>query len=135
MSGVSKTILVGRLGSDPEVRYTADGTAVANFSLATSEEWKDKNTGEKKEKTEWHKIVAWRRLGEVCEEYLRKGSLVYVEGKNTTRSWEKDGQKHYMTEVVISDMQMLGSKGQAVADSNGVVANTPKPVDDSDIPF
>ena len=81
MSGISKTILVGRLGSDPEIKYLSDSTAVANFSLATSESWKDKNTGEKKEKTEWHRIVAWRRLGEICGEYLKKGSLVYVEGK------------------------------------------------------
>jgi len=135
MSGINKVILVGRLGQDPEVKYTQDGTAVANFSLATSEDWKDKNTGEKKEKTEWHKILAWRRLGEICGEYLKKGSLVYVEGKNTTRTYDKDGQKHYMTEVVISQMQMLGSRGEAVTDNNGVIADYPKQVEADDIPF
>ena len=111
MSGVNKVLLIGRLGRDPEVRYTQDGTAIANFSIATSEEWKDKKTGEKQERTEWHRIVAFRRLGEICGEYLSKGRQVYVEGRLQTRDWQdKDGNKRYTTEIVASQMQMLGSK-------------------------
>jgi single-strand DNA-binding protein len=116
MAGVNKVILVGNLGRDPEIRYTPDGTAVANFSIATSDEWKDKNTGEKRERTEWHRIVAWRRLGEICGEYLSKGSQVYVEGKLQTRSWEQDGITRYMTEIVASTVQFLGSR--ATGDQN-----------------
>lgn len=111
MAGINKVILIGRLGRDPEVRYTADGTAIANFSIATSEEWKDKGTGEKKERTEWHRIVAFRRLGEICGEYLSKGRQVYIEGRLQTRDWQdKDGIKRYTTEIVASQMQMLGSR-------------------------
>ena len=111
MAGVNKVILVGRLGQDPELRYTPDGTAVANFSIATSESWKDKSTGEKKEKTEWHKIVAWRKLGELCGEYLAKGRQVYIEGRLQTRDWQdKDGNKRYTTEVVATEVQFLGSR-------------------------
>jgi len=112
MAGVNKIILIGRLGKDPETKYTQDGTAVCNFSIATSETWKDKNTGDKQEKTEWHRIVAWRRLAEICGEYLRKGMQVYIEGKLQTRSWEdQDGNKRYTTEIAANQMQMLGSKG------------------------
>ncbi|MCP4597030.1 MAG: single-stranded DNA-binding protein [Neptuniibacter sp.] len=112
MPGINKAVLIGRLGGDPEVRYMQDGTAVTNFNIATSEEWKDKESGEKKEKTEWHRIVAWRRLGEVCGEYLKKGSLVYIEGKIQTRQWEdSDGNKRYTTEINANQMQMLGGKG------------------------
>ena len=111
MAGINKAIIVGRLGRDPEVRYTPDGTAVANFSVATSEEWKDKSTGEKRERTEWHRVVAFRRLGEICGEYLSKGRQVYIEGRIQTRDWEdKDGVKRYTTEIVASQMQMLGSR-------------------------
>ncbi len=111
MAGVNKAILIGNLGKDPEVRYTPDGTAVANFSIATSEQWKDKATGEKREKTEWHRIVAFRRLGEICGEYLSKGRQVYIEGRIQTRDWEdKDGNKRYTTEIVADKMQMLGSR-------------------------
>jgi single-strand DNA-binding protein len=111
MSGINKVILIGRLGRDPEVRYTPDGTAIANFSIATSEEWKDKGTGEKKERTEWHRIVAFRRLGEICGEYLSKGRQIYIEGRLQTRDWQdKDGNKRYTTEIVASQMQMLGSR-------------------------
>ena len=111
MAGINKVILIGRLGQDPEVRYMTDGTAVANFSIATSDEWKDKETGEKRERTEWHRIVAWRRLGEICGEYLSKGRQVYVEGRLQTRSWEdKDGNKRYTTEIVASDIQFLGGR-------------------------
>ncbi|MFO7838772.1 MAG: single-stranded DNA-binding protein, partial [Desulfosalsimonadaceae bacterium] len=108
--GLNKAILIGRLGKDPEIRYTQDGRAVANFTIATNEEWKDKNTGEKRERTEWHRIVAFGKLGEICGEYLSKGRLVYVEGRLQTRSWEQDGVTKYTTEIVAGDMQMLEAK-------------------------
>lgn len=111
MSGVNKVILVGRLGKDPETRHLESGAAVANFSVATSETYKDRNTGEKKEVTEWHNVVLWRGLAEVAEKYLHKGDMVYVEGKLRTRSWEKDGITRYTTEVVGDNMTMLSSKG------------------------
>ncbi len=110
MAGINKAIIVGHLGRDPEIRYMQDGTAVANFSVATTETWKDKQIGEKKERTEWHRIVAWRQLGELCGKYLAKGRQAYVEGKLQTRSWEKDGTTHYTTEIVASDIQFLGSR-------------------------
>ncbi len=111
MSGVNKVLLIGRLGRDPEVRYTPDGTAIANFSIATSEEWKDKNTGEKQERTEWHRIVAFRRLGEICGEYLSKGRQIYIEGSLQTREWEdQEGNKRWTTEIKTRTMQMLGSR-------------------------
>jgi len=143
MAGINKVILVGRLGNDPEVRYTQDGSAVASFSVATSDEWKDKETGEKKERTEWHRIVAWRKLGEICGEYLSKGRQVYVEGKLQTRSWEKDGVTRYTTEIVASDVQFLGGRdsGNASPQSQYGARETgsggpsgPGPQDD-DIPF
>ncbi len=111
MAGVNKVILIGRLGKDPEIRYFQDGTAVANFTIATSEEWKDKESGEKREKTEWHRIVAFRRLGEICGEYLSKGRQVYISGRLQTREWEdKDGNRRWTTEIVANEMQMLGSR-------------------------
>lgn len=110
MAGINKVILIGNLGRDPEMRYFQDGTAVANFSIATSEEWKDKNSGEKKSKTEWHKIVVFRQLAEICGKYLTKGKQVYIEGKLQTRSWEKDGATLYTTEIVASEMRMLGGR-------------------------
>ncbi len=112
MAGVNKVILVGRLGKDPEVRHLENGTPVASFSIATSESYKDKSSGERVEKTEWHNIVLWRGLAEVAEKYLHKGDQVYVEGKLQTRSWEKDGVTRYSTEIVGREMTMLGSKGQ-----------------------
>jgi len=113
MAGVNKAILIGNLGKDPEVRYTPDGRAVANFTIATSEEWRDKNTGEKREKTEWHRIVAFGKLGEICGQWLSKGKQVYVEGKIQTRSWEKDGITRYTTEIVADQMRMLGQRGDS----------------------
>jgi len=111
MAGINKAILLGRLGKDPEIRYTAEGTAVANFTIATSDEWKDKTTGEKKERTEWHRVVAWGKLGELCGEYLSKGRQVFVEGRIQTREWEdRDGNKRYTTEIVASDVQFIGSR-------------------------
>jgi len=143
MAGINKVILIGKLGRDPEVRYTPDGTAVATFSIATSDEWKDRETGEKKVRTEWHRIVAWRRLGEICGEYLSKGRQVYIEGKLQTRSWEKDGVTRYTTEIIASDVQFLGSR-DANQDSRSY-GNIPDPVVppepsyqdrvDDDIPF
>ncbi len=113
--GINKVILVGNLGQDPEIRYTADGRPIANFSIATSESWKDKNSGEKREKTEWHRVVVFGKLAEICGEYLSKGRQVYIEGKLQTRKWQgQDGQDRYTTEVVIDGfsgtMQMLGSR-------------------------
>ena len=111
--GVNKVILIGNLGSDPEVRYTPDGVPVANFNLATSESWNDRNTGERQERTEWHRLVLWRKLAEIASQYLKKGSRIYVEGKLQTRSWDdQSGQKRYMTEVVVNDMQMLDSRSE-----------------------
>lgn len=108
MAGVNKAIIVGRLGKDPEVRHLDSGAAVASFSVATSETYKDRNTGERRETTEWHNIVLWRGLAEVAEKYLKKGDQVYVEGKLRTRSWEKDGITRYTTEIVGDNMSMLG---------------------------
>lgn len=111
MSGVNKVILIGRLGKDPEVRNLDNGVSVANFTMATSETYKDRTTGEKKETTEWHNIVLWRGLAEVTQKYLHKGDLVYIEGKLRTRSWEKEGVTRYTTEIVADNMTMLGSRG------------------------
>lgn len=139
MAGVNKVILVGRLGRDPEVKYTPSGVAVANFSMATSEEWKDRDSGEKKERTEWHRIVAWRRLGEICGEYLRKGSQIYIEGKLQTRDWEdRDGNKRYTTEIVAQNMQMLDSparEGRAQSEEERYPVEEPVSIPDDDIPF
>lgn len=110
MSGVNKVILVGRLGKDPEVRNLENGATVANFTMATSESYKDKTTGEKKEVTEWHNIVLWRGLAEIAAKYLHKGDMIYVEGKLRTRSWEKEGVTRYTTEIVGDNMTMLSTK-------------------------
>jgi len=113
-SGINKVILVGNLGQDPEVKYMPNGDAVVNISIATSESWKDKATGENRDKTEWHRVVMFRRLGEIAGEYLKKGSKVYIEGKLQTRKWQaQDGADRYTTEVVANDMQMLDSRGQS----------------------
>ncbi len=138
MSGINKVMLIGRLGQDPEVRYTPDGTAVANFSIATSEEWKDKNSGEKRERTEWHRIVAWRRLGEICGEYLSKGRQVYIEGRIQTRQWDdRDGNKRYTTEIVAREMKMLDSRGAGSGggESHPEEPPLPEPMMGDDVPF
>ena len=110
--GINKVILVGNLGKDPEIRYTAAGAAIANITIATSESWRDKQSGEKQEKTEWHRVVFFSRLAEIVGEYLKKGSQVYVEGRLQTRKWQdKSGQDRYTTEVVANEMQMLGGRG------------------------
>jgi len=130
---LNKVLLLGRLGRDPEMKYTPNGTAVVNFSMATSESWKDKNTGEKNERTEWHRITAWRRLAEICGEYLKKGSQVLIEGKLQTRSWEdQEGNTRYMTEVVAHYMKMLGSRQSQGQSQGPPTSNEPE---DEDIPF
>ncbi len=146
---VNKVILVGNLGKDPELRYTSGGTAVATFSLATSERYKDRS-GEQQEKTEWHNIVAWRNLAEICGKYLHKGKQVYIEGRIQTRSYDdRDGNKRYITEIVADQMQMLGSRDdtgggrsrggddfdQRPPSSQGHDASEPPFNPDDDIPF
>ncbi|MDE2460608.1 MAG: single-stranded DNA-binding protein, partial [Gammaproteobacteria bacterium] len=111
--GVNKVILIGNLGADPETRYMPSGGAVTNARIATSESWKDKQTGEQKDRTEWHRITFYGRLAEIAGEYLKKGSQVYIEGKLRTRTYEKEGQTHYSTEIVADNMQMLGSRAGA----------------------
>ena len=138
MASVNKVILVGNLGADPEVRYTAGGSAVANFRIATTEQWTDKS-GEKQEHTEWHKIVAWGRLGEICGEYLHKGKQVYVEGRLRTNEWEdRDGNRRFTTEVIAQVMQMLGpagKEGRARTIEERHPVEEPLTVPEDDIPF
>lgn len=110
--GINKVILIGNLGNDPDIRHTQGGNAVANLSLATSESWRDKATGETRENTEWHRVVMFGRLGEIAGEYLKKGSKVYIEGRLQTRKWQdKDGQDRWTTEIIANEMQMLDSRG------------------------
>lgn len=114
MASVNKVILVGHLGKDPETRYMPNGDAITNATLATSESWKDKQTGEKKEQTEWHRLVFYRKLAEIAGKYLRKGSMIYIEGSLKTRKWQdKDGQDRYTTEITVNEMTMLGGRGDA----------------------
>ena len=123
MASVNKVILIGNLGRDPETRYTADGAAITNITIATSVRWKDKASGEMKESTEWHKVAFFGRLAEIAGEYLKKGKPVYVEGRLRTRKWQdKEGQERYTTEIVAENMQMLGSRegmGGAAPDFDG----------------
>ena len=124
MAGVNKVILVGNLGKDPEVRYLEGGTAVANFTLATSESYKDRNSGERVTQTEWHNIVLWRGLAEVAEKWLKKGSQIYVEGKLKTRQWQdKEGNTRYTTEIVGDNMTMLG--GKPTGSTEGAATSAP----------
>jgi single-strand DNA-binding protein len=145
--GVNKVILVGNLGRDPEVRYMPSGNAVANVTLATTESWKDKQTGEKQERTEWHNVVFYSRLAEIAGEYLKKGSQVYVEGSLRTRKWQdKSGNDRYTTEIIASEMQMLGGRGGSTgyaagdakppaAEQSASSAGSAAPDFDDDIPF
>ena len=146
--GINKVILVGHLGRDPEVRYSPSGAAIANVTIATSEGWKDKQTGEQKERTEWHRVVFFSRLAEIAGEYLRKGSQVYVEGRLQTRKWQdQNGQDRYTTEIVANEMQMLGGRGGSGGQStstNNQFDQSPQPTQsapkdfddfDDDIPF
>lgn len=139
MGSVNRVTLIGNLGKDPEVRFTKTGTAVASFSIATTEKWTNKE-GNKEEKTEWHRIVAWGKLGEICGEYLNKGKQVYIEGKLQTRQWDdKEGVKHYTTEIVASQMVMLGhadgghEQGSQHSSSSG--HGSADDFEDDDIPF
>lgn len=152
MASVNKVIIVGNLGRDPETRYMPNGDCVCNVAVATTETWKDKNTGEKKEQTEWHRVTMYRKLGEIAGQYLKKGSSVYLEGKLQTRKWtDKDGVERYTTEIIADSMQMLGG-GPKASDSDdprnyadGAKANkaagqpqkfsTPDKFEDTDIPF
>ena len=112
MAGVNKAIIVGNLGRDPEVRYSASGNAIANVTVATTDSWKDRQSGERQERTEWHRVVFFNRLAEIVAEYLKKGSQVFIEGRIQTRKWEdKDGNERWTTEIVANEMQMLGSRG------------------------
>ena len=136
---VNRVILVGRLGRDPEMRHTSSGTAVANFSVATNERWNDQK-GERQERTEWHNVVVWNKLAEICNEYLSKGKLVYLEGRLQTRDWEdRDGNKRRTTEVVAAEMRMLGARGGDDGVQEEVKQGEGGPMDvgitDDDIPF
>ena len=141
--GINKVIIVGNLGADPETRYMPSGSAVTNLSVATSETWKDKQTGEQKERTEWHKVAMFNRLAEIAAEYLRKGSQVYIEGKLRTRKWQdRDGNDRWTTEIVADEMQMLGGRGgggsSPMSSERGPSGGPPQgPPDDfeDDIPF
>lgn len=159
MAGLNKVMLIGRLGRDPEIRYSQQGLAVVNFSIATSEQWTDKNTGDRQERTEWHNIVVFGKQAETCERYLSKGSQIYIEGRLQTSNYEKEGQTHYMTKIVVSNFQFLGGKQdsqggggeyqggggnqQADSGSNNPSQNQtspgmtggPEPIPDDDIPF
>lgn len=150
--GINKVIIVGNVGGDPETRYMPSGSAVTNLTVATNESWKDKQTGEQKERTEWHRVAMFNRLAEIAAEYLRKGSQVYIEGKLRTRKWQdKSGQDRYTTEIIADEMQMLGGRGgssgggnfgadqgggQSSGQSGGNAPPQPGPDDfDDDIPF
>lgn len=142
MSGVNKAILVGNLGRDPEIRHMPNGGAVANLAIATSEKWKDKSTGEQQEKTEWHRVVLFKKLAEIAGEYLKKGSKVYIEGKIQTKKWQdNEGKDRYTTEIVGRELQMLDSRAGGTAQASAApAAQQAQPVpagdfDDSDIPF
>jgi len=135
---LNKMQCIGRLGKDPESKQ-ANSQTVCNFSVAMSESWKDKNTGEKKESTEWVNIVVWGSLADICTKYLHKGDLIYIEGKLKTRSWEKDGVTRYVTEIVAHEMKMLQTKGAAESkpaqNTNSGFTSAPGTVDDQDLPF
>ena len=151
--GINKVIIVGNLGRDPETRFMPSGAAVTNVSVATSKSWRDRESGEQKERTEWHRVVFFNRLAEIAGEYLKRGSKIYLEGELRTREWEREGQKHYTTEIVANEMQMLDSKGSmdGAGSSSGASPTgssttssqpnsefTPPPMDDDfddDIPF
>ena len=147
--GVNKVTLIGNLGADPEVRYTANGSAVANIRLATAESWRDRESGETQERTEWHRVVFFSRLAEIVGEYLKKGSQVYIEGRLQTRKWQdRDGNDRYTTEIVANEMQMLGGRGgggggnfdapnQSSSSSSAPQSSNEPPMDDfdDDIPF
>ena len=147
--GINKVIIVGNLGRDPETRYLPSGGAVTNVSVATSKSWRDRASGEQKDRTEWHRVVFFNRLAEIASEYLKRGSKIYLEGELRTREWEREGQKHYTTEIVANEMQMLDSRGGMEGGGGGNFGGSggqsgrqqddfgPPPSDDfdDDIPF
>ena len=138
--GINKVILIGNLGADPEVKYLPSGSAVANVTLATSESWKDKQTGEQKERTEWHRLSFFGRLAEIAGEYLRKGSKIYIDGKLQTRKWQgQDGQDRYTTEIIVNEMQMLDGKNNSGRQNEPPKQQAAQPNNfddfDDDIPF
>ena len=147
--GINKVIIVGNLGRDPETRYLPSGGAVTNVSVATSKSWRDRESGEQKDRTEWHRVVFFNRLAEIASEYLKRGSKSYLEGELRTREWEREGQKHYTTEIVANEMQMLDSRGGMEGGGGGNFGGSggqsgrqqddfgPPPSDDfdDDIPF
>jgi len=140
MASVNKVILIGNLGRDPEVRYTSSGSAVANFTLATTDRWTDQSSGERKERTEWHRLVVWGKQAEIAGEYLRKGKQLYVEGSLQTREWtDREGQKRYTTEIRVWKFQMLGTRQDAPADEPATpapaVAEGGSGYDEDDVPF
>ena len=143
-SGINKVIIVGNLGQDPEIKYTAGGAAVTTLSIATSDSWKDKESGMDQERTEWHRVVLWRRLAENAGEYLKKGSKVYIEGQLQTRKWEQEGQTRYTTEIIARDVQFLDSRGNSNTSStqkssemdDQSASDVPdSAIEDDDIPF
>jgi single-strand DNA-binding protein len=135
MASVNKVILIGNLGRDPETRYMPNGEAVANITVATTDTWKDKTSGEKQEKTEWHRVTFYRRLAEIVGEYLKKGSQVYIEGRLETRKWQdKEGKDRYTTEIIANEMKMLGSRsgqGDPSGRERGAEGREPVPADES----
>jgi len=134
-NGLNKVLIIGNLGSDPEIKYTSSGSAVANLSIATSERWKDRNTGEQKEQVEWHRVVLFSRLAEIAEQYLKKGSKVFVEGKLQTRDWEDaEGKKRYTTEVIAREMTMLDSRPGS-DNASQPQSSSPENNFEEDIPF
>jgi len=136
MASVNKVILIGNLGADPEVSTTQQGTALAKFRIATTETWKDRNTGERQERTEWHSIVAWDKLAQICGEYLHKGKMVYVEGSLQTRSWDdQNGQKRYKTEIKANNILMLSPRVEGAARELAPAAPAGTPDEDDDVPF
>jgi single-strand DNA-binding protein len=138
MAGMNKVTLLGRLGRDPEFQTLENGTALARFPLATSESYKDKVTGEKKELTEWHNLVVWKGMAEVADKYLKKGNIVLIEGKLKTREWEKEGQKHYTTDIVVTGLNLL-PQGSGGSSSSPALTESDIPVEDAqvidDLPF
>lgn len=136
--GINKVILVGNLGADPETKYLQSGDPVTNLNVATSKSWKDRDSGQQQERTEWHRVVMFKKLAEIAGQYLKKGSKVYIEGELRTRQWERDGQKHYTTEIVASEMQMLDSRQDGGTNTGASAPSGPPPSGDDfddDIPF
>jgi len=132
---MNKTMIIGNLGQDPEVRYTQDGVAVATMSIATTERWKDKD-GNKQEHTEWHRVVAWRKLGEICGDYLHKGDKVYIEGKLQTRKWQdQNGNDRYTTEIIARELEMLGGRQENADNADSTPPNGEEPPTPEDVPF